>query len=125
MRKLILKYLFLFYKYFDKGSNKSVAFERSIMTFIFQLFLNVYALVIYLGVADLYFSFEDNTPRWKKYFFVFFIITTAFLMIRKIFTKEEVLKVEMNKATIRKGHLLVFAYFLISLFILIILIKNK
>ncbi len=62
MKSLILKFLFLFYNYYDKGSTKSIAYQSSIIALIIAIFLNLYSVLI-LGVEDKYLTFSDSTYK--------------------------------------------------------------
>lgn len=48
MKNLILKFLFLFYKYYDKGSTKSIAYMSALIALMMVLFLNIFSILIYL-----------------------------------------------------------------------------
>ncbi len=63
MKSLILKFLFLFYNYYDKGSTKSIAYQSSIIALIIAIFLNLYSVLIFSGVEDKYLTFSDSTYK--------------------------------------------------------------
>ena len=120
--KTITKILFLFYKYYDKGSTKEIAYESSIIALIMIIFINIFSLILLTGVVT-YLPFSGNA-RWLKYIIAFiFYVFPSYILIRKRFKKEDILRTEMKSSSIKKGYFLIVSYILISVITLIFLIK--
>jgi hypothetical protein len=125
MKALILKFLFLFYKYYDKGSTKSIAYQSSIMALMMAIFLNLYSVLIYTRVEDKYLTFSDCTHKWQKYLITMLFLLPIYFGMKKIFKKEDILKIEMDKPTMRKGYFIIVAYIILSMLMLTFIIRNK
>ena len=125
MKNLILKFLFLFYKYYDKGSTKSIAYFSALTAFIKVLFLNVYTILIYFNIYDKYLTFSYGTSKWQKYLWATIFLLPFYFGLNLFLKKEDVLKIEMDKSTMRKGYFIIVAYILLSMVILALVIQSK
>lgn len=125
MRSIILKILFLFYSYYDKGSTKSIAYFSALTAFIMVLYLNVFALLIYFDVLKRNPQQLSPTPMSVKYFIGFLIFIPVFYILSRAFTEEEILNIEMDKRSMRKGYFIIVAYIILSLLMLTFIIRNK
>jgi len=125
MRNLILRYLYLFYKYYDKGSTKSIAYTSALIALIMVLFLNIYSILIAFNVLQTNPNNSDSTPMYIKYLIGFGIFIPIFLFLKRYFKKEDVLRVEMDSNSIRKGYFIIVFYIILSILILIFIIQNK
>ena len=125
MKKLIYKFLFLFYHYYNKGSTKSIAYQSSIMALMMLLFLNLYSVLILTGIEDKYLMFLDGTLKWQKYFITSLFLVPIYFGIKKIFRKNDILKIEMDKSTMRKGYFIIVGYIILSMLMLAFIIRNK
>ncbi len=125
MKKLILQFLFLFYHYYDKGSTKSIAYFSALTALIMVIFLNSFAMIIYFDFAQRNPDYSSRTPMSIKYLIGFIIFIPIFFILKKIFKKENILKIEMDKSTMRKGYFIIVSYIILSLFMLIYIIQNK
>lgn len=125
MKNLILKFLYLFYKYYDKGSTKSIAYISALTALMMVLFLNIFSILILTGIGKVYFVFLEGTPISIKYLLVFVIFFPIFILIKKIFKMEDMLKVEMDKITMRKGYFIIVAYIFLSILMLTLIIQNN
>lgn len=95
------------------------------MTFMIVLFLNIYAILVYSGLEDKYLSFADNTLMWQKYLITTLFLIPIYFMLRKLFKKEDILKTEMDKPTMRKGYFIIVTYIILSMLMLTLIIRNK
>jgi hypothetical protein len=125
MKKLILKFLFLFYHYYDKGSTKPIAYFSALTALIMVLFLNVFAMLIYLDVINRNPDYSIRTPMSIKYLIGFILFIPIVFILKKIFKKEDILKIEMDKSTMRKGYFIIVSYIILSMVMLIYIIQNK
>ena len=124
MKNLILKFLFLFYKYYDKGSTKSIAYTSALIALIMVLFLNVFSILIFIGIEKKYLVFSDGVPIYIKYLIGFTLFILIFFILKRAFKKEDILKIEMDKPSMRNGYILIIAYIISSMFILTVIIQN-
>ena len=125
MKNLILKFLFLFYKYYDKGSTKDIAFEKSIASLILVLFLNIFSLLIIFNVLERHPDNSNGTLMSIKYLIGFAIFIPIFFILKIFFKKEDVLNIEMDKPTMRKGYFIIVTYIILSMLMLTFIIQNK
>lgn len=124
MRNVILKVLFLFYHYYDKGSTKGIAYFSSIMALVGIMAINTLFVLIILGVIDCL-PMEEN-HRWKNYLLVaiLYVLPLYFLIGSKC-KKTDVLKVKLKKS-LRFNYFLLVTYIIFSVALLIaaILLRN-
>ncbi len=116
MKKLILKFLFLFYNYYGEGSSKSIAYFSALAALILTLFLNMFTILAFFGVVNR--NSNSETAKVVQYLVGFLIFIPAFYILKNIFKEEEVLKIKMEKSTIRKGYSLVICYLVLSVSLL-------
>jgi hypothetical protein len=118
MKSIIYKFLFLFYRYYDKGSTKNVAYFSAITALLMVLFLNVYSFLIFTKIDENYLTFQENTPRWQKYAVVLFIVLPIYWVMIRVFKKDDILKVTMDNCSIKRGYILAVAYITLSVAVL-------
>lgn len=124
MKNVILKMLFLFYHYYDKGSTRGIAYFSSIMALVGIMAINTLFVLVILGVID-YLPMKEN-HRWQNYLLVviLYVLPLYFLISSKC-KKTDVLKVKLKKS-LRFNYFLLVAYIIFSVALLIaaILLKN-
>ena len=118
MKNLILKFLFLFYRYYDKGSTKSIAYTSALIALMMVLFLNIFLIIIIAGVNIRHYVFSYAIPISVKYLIGFIIFIPIFFTLKHFFKKEDVLKIEMDTITMRKGYLIIIVYIITSMLLL-------
>ncbi len=89
------------------------------------LFLNVFALLIYFNIIKRNQDYSTQTPMSIKYLIGFLIFIPILFILKRTFTKEDILKIEMDKPTMRKGYIIIVGYIIVSVLFLIWVIKNK
>jgi hypothetical protein len=125
MKKIINKFLSLLYDYYNDGSTQSIAYEKSIITLILVLFLNIYSILVYTGIEDKYLSFSTETPMWQKYLIVLLSLLPIYYSLKRIFKKEIILRIRLDKPSKRRGYIIIIGYILASMIILTLIIQNK
>lgn len=125
MKRLILKFIFLFYKYYDKGSTKSIAYLSALSAFILILFMNILFLLIFFDVLKRNSEFSIATSMYVKYLLGFLILIPTLFTLSRIFPKEEIIKMEMDKSSMRKGYFLIVSYVILSIVLLVFVINVK
>jgi hypothetical protein len=66
MKSIIYKFLFLFYRYYDKGTTKNVAYFSAITALLMVLFLNVYSFLIFTKIDENYLTFSGKYSSLAK-----------------------------------------------------------
>lgn len=125
MKKIVYQFLFLFYSYYNKGSAKNIAYQSSMIALIMTLFLNIFFVLIATGLAGKYFKNSIDLNTWQKYIVGFIIFIPIYWLLKTIFKKEDVLKIEMTESKMKKGYFIVVVYIIFSIIMLIISIKSK
>lgn len=125
MKNIILKFLFLFYRYYDKGSTKSIAYFSALNALIIVLFLNLFSVLIFFDVVKRNPEYSIKTSMVIKYLNGYVIYIPIFLILKKIFRKEDILKIEMDKPSMKRGYFIIITYIILSILILILSIRNK
>jgi hypothetical protein len=122
VKKMIYRILFLFYHYYNNGSAKEIAYFSSLTAFISLLFLNLYAILIYFGVDDLVFPFLNETSRPYRYVNIFFFLIPVYILMYKIFRKEELSKIQIDNKSLRKQQNILAIYYVSSVCLLLFVI---
>lgn len=119
MNKIITKVLFLFYRYYDKGSTKSIAYTSSISALIGLIFINVFSIIVLFRIADI--IPLHNSSRAINYliFGLFFYLPMYILLSRK-YKKEEIKNVRITN--LKFGYIYLLSYILFSVSLLTFLI---
>lgn len=94
MKRLMLKALFLFYKYYDKGSTKSIAYFSALIALMMIIFLNIFPILILFGKIKRNSKNTVGTSMALKYLIGFLIFIPTFLTLKNIFKKEDILEVK-------------------------------
>jgi hypothetical protein len=120
MKKLIIKFIFLFYKYYDKGSTKDIAYESAIIVFVVFATLNLAAIFKFFDI-DIFFIVKSLYPRHLKYLLSFVIyLLPAFFLVRKLYPKVVIVEYFMDKSMMRIGYFFIILYMIISIAMLIL-----
>lgn len=125
MKNLFFRFLYLFYRYYDKGSTREIAYEAALLALIFVLFLNIFSILLYFSIPDIYFPNSSAVPKFKKYIVGFLILIPVLFLFKNAFKKHEIINVKMNKNEIRIGYFIVVSYILCSVILLIWVINNR
>lgn len=117
------KILYIFYKYYNDGPTKDIAYLKSITVFLLLLFINILTLSAFLGVKLP--NMEGKSTIFKYLVFLVVYGLPAYFLINNFVRKEDLedKKLEMQYKKIH-GWILV-GYFLLSVFLLILAIKFK
>ncbi len=125
MKKLILKFIFLFYKYYDKGSTKDIAYESAILAFVGFITLNVAAIFKFFDV-DIFFLIKADYPRYLKYLLCFVIyLIPPYFIVRRYYPKKAIESYYMDKPNMNIGYFFIIFYIVISILILIYSVEYK
>lgn len=123
MKNLITKFIFLFFKYYDKGSTKDIAYESAILAFVGFTTLNIAAIFNFFDL-DVFYLVKADYPRYLKYLLCFVIyLLPAFVLIRKYYPKSVIDEYDMDKSKIRIGYFLIILYVIISIALLILSVE--
>ncbi|GIV28668.1 MAG: hypothetical protein KatS3mg027_2482 [Bacteroidia bacterium] len=119
---LFLKFLFLFYTYYNKGSTKSIAYFSALIALMMVLFLNIFSLLIHFDVIG---RNSIIAPMSIKYLIGFIIFMFLFPVMKSIFRERDMLKIKMSKFEMKVGYIVVVMYIILSVLLLIYTIQNK
>lgn len=120
MRTFIKQFIFLFYKYYDKGSTKDIAYESAVLAFVGLTTLNIAAILNFFDL-NLFFIVNSDFPRALKYLIGLGIYLLPFFFLVKIyFPKKVITNYEMNKSAMRQGYFLIVFHIVISIILLIL-----
>ncbi len=122
MRKVISFILFLFYDYYKEGKHtKLIAYEQSILVFLFLVFMNLSSIFIFFDTLDLL-PGRLSDPKWQQYLEAgVFYFSPGYLIIGMIFKKEDIISLRYDEEIVRKGKVTLFSYFAFSFLALMIL----
>lgn len=114
MKRVIKFILFLFYRYYDQGSTKEIAYEKSIFSMMLLLFINIFTLLIILNKTDIM-PYNASDPRWLQYLKTISIfVLPGFILISIIFRKKEIINLKYDEDKIDKGNTILIMYIALS-----------
>lgn len=111
--------LYLFYRYYDKGSTKQIAYEKAIFSTLTLLFLNITALGNFLSLIPNHSWFSTQT-RSIKYLTVFGILMVGYFIISRVFPREKVVTHEQLGNRYKLHSWILFSYVVFSVLLVII-----
>lgn len=105
------------YKYYDSGSTKSIAYFKAIIALIMVFMLLGFNIFAFFDLMNRLPGGKE-TSRYVEYLVGVIITLTVAFVIGRIFKKEEVLKITMNKRERRIGYIWIIFYYVFT-FVLI------
>ncbi len=126
MKKTLEFVLYLFYKYYDKGSTKVIAYQSALIAASVLLFMNIMAILIALDIdINKVFPVIETHGRLIKFISSALLWLPFYLIFRYAFKEENLLKLEVSKRKQSVGGLLLIFYILLSIVLLVFVIKLK
>ncbi len=126
MKKLIYFTLYLFYKYYNKGSSRTIAYEASIMALSFLIFMNLFALTILFSVNDDVYNFIRSDNGFMKIIKISILLLPPIITLRIFFKKANIIELKYEKTRIKNGNIFLLSYILISFIAIVVLaMKDK
>jgi hypothetical protein len=124
MKKIIEFVVYIFYRYYDKGSTQSIAYPSALMSTSLLIYINLSTLLIALGV-----DYNRISPVIESYgrgirFLSAFLLWLPFFFLLKMFLrKKDIVKKSYTNQVVRIGNISLLLYIIFSMLILIFLIK--
>ncbi len=124
MKKIIEFVVYIFYRYYDKGSTQSIAYPSALMSTSLLIYINLSTLLIALGV-----DYNRISPVIESYgrgirFLSAFLLWLPFFFLLKMFLrKKDIAKKSYTNQVVRMGNISLLLYIIFSMLILIFLIK--
>jgi len=126
MKKLIMIITVLFYKYYDKGSTKIIAYESALIAVSALIFMNLLALLMFFKIDISFVStIEQKIGGISKLILGLLLILPQFLILRFSINKEYLVKIRIEQTQIRIWNILLILYIVFSIVVLIISIKLR
>ncbi len=111
-----MKYIiYLFFRYYDKGTTKDIAFIKSLLCFIFVIFINIISLMLFIVPTFLQ-SFHFASRR-QSYLFFICLFGIVYFILNKFVLEEEIKSILPSKNVNMHGWLLFF-YIISSIIIM-------
>jgi hypothetical protein len=124
MKNLFELVTHLFYRYYNKGSTKVIAYESAVIAVSALIFLNVFAILMLFNLDTTWVSkIEQNYGKTIKLISGLFLILPQYILLRYLLKKEDVIKKQIDLNQIRKWNVLLIAYIVFSVLLLILSIK--
>lgn len=126
MKKLFEFITHLFYRYYNKGSTKVIAYESALIAVSAIIFLNVFAVLMFFNLDTTWVSkIEQNFGKTVKLISGLFLILPQYILLRYYLKKEDVIKKQIDLNQIKKWNVLLIAYIIFSVLLLVFSIKLK
>ena len=124
MKKLFEFITYLFYRYYNKGSTKVIAYQSALIAVSFIIFLNVFAILMFFNLDTSWVSkIEQNFGKTVKLISGLFLILPQYIILRYSLKKEDVINKQVNLYQIKRWNLILVIYIVFSVILLIFSIK--
>lgn len=124
MKNLFELITHLFYRYYNKGSTRVIAYQSALIAVSFLIFLNVFAVLMFFNLDTSWVSkIEQNYGKTIKLISGLFLILPQYVLLRYSLKKEDVIKKHINLNQIKRWNILLIAYIVFSVLLLIFSIK--
>ncbi len=111
--------LYLFYKYYSKGSTKSIAYFSALCAMVLLIYINVFEILILLNKVNIL-PFARSDSRIEKYAKMALLSLPVFLIIAFFIRPDELQKSYYQVEKVKKGGVYLICYILISMIILFV-----
>ncbi len=126
MKRILEFIIFIFYRYYDKGSTKIIAYESALIGITLLAFLNVFAILVFFDVnIDKIFPIIETHGRVVKYLSSVVLWLPIYLIFRYFFKKDDIINQEVSKKAILFGNIGLIIYIVISVILLVIAIRSR
>lgn len=125
MKRLFEFVLYLFYRYYNKGSTKIIAYESALIALTALIFLNVLAVLIFFNVDISWVDkIEKDYGKFVKLIVGILIILPLYFVLFSIIKKENITKRKVDDLKeIKKWNIVLVSYIVFSVLLLIISVK--
>ena len=124
MKKLFEFITYLFYRYYNKGSTKVIAYESALIAVSALIFLNAFAVLMFFNLDTTWVAkIEQNYGKTVKLISGLFLILPQYVLLRYSLKKEDVIKKHINLNLIKRYNIFLMAYIFFSVLLLIFSIK--
>jgi uncharacterized membrane protein len=124
MKKLFEFITYLFYRYYNKGSTKVIAYESALIAVSALIFLNAFAVLMLFNLDTTWVAkIEQNYGKTVKLISGLFLILPQYVLLRYSLKKEDVIKKHINLNQIKRWNIFLIAYIVFSVLLLIFSIK--
>jgi len=126
MKKLFEFITHLFYRYYNRGSTKVIAYESAIVAVSALIFLNVFTVLVFFNFDTTWVSkIEQNYGKTMKLILGLLLIMPQYVLLRYSLKKEEVIKKQIDLTQIKNWNILLVVYIVFSVLLLIFSIKTS
>lgn len=129
MRKLLEYVIFLFYKYYDKGSTKSISYFKSLTSTSALLFLITTDILLALGIDfEYYIPIIREYGRFVEFLSCSFLFLPFYIPLAIFIRKEDIKSKSYSPRSIKLGNILLIISIVTAFVLLAILafsLKNR
>ena len=112
--------VYLLYRYYDKDSTKSIAYESAILISVVVLLINFLTIMGLLGLRDKIKLLGGDDSRIIEYIKVAVYTTLAYFGLSLLFKKKNIKGLQYDGEEIKRGYFFVVAYGLFSFVMMIV-----
>lgn len=124
MKNILEFVIYIFYRYYDKGSTQSIAYPSALMSTSLLIYINLSTLLIALGVDYNRISpVIESYGRGIRFLSAFLLWLPFFFLLKMFFRKKNIVKKSYTNQVVRIGNVSLLLYIIFSMLILIFLIK--
>lgn len=126
MKKLIETVIYLFYRYYNRGSTRVIAYESAILAVAFIFFMNTLAIVTNFKVNNYWItSFVQENGNIFKLIFGALLVLPTYFVLKFNFKRESITTIKIPIKNIKRWNIYLIMYILLSIIFLIYSALNK
>ncbi len=111
--------IFLLYKAWSYGNFKDIAYTCALFTLVFFVWFNVTAATGILGMSPII-PYNSSDSKLMGYFKISWFFIPAYFILNLLFKKKEIIVLEYDKRTLKKGYIGLLIYGILSLMFFIL-----
>ncbi len=118
--------MYIFYKYYSKGSTRSIPYISALLAISLLIFMNALALMVFIGIdTENILPIIEIKGRVNKLLSGALIILPLFIVLRLILPKKRVEKLEFSKRAVQTGNIGMIFYILLSIALIVIAVETS
>ena len=117
---------YIFYRYYNKGSTATIAYESTLLAISAIIFMNVLALLLFFEIdTQKVLPIIEDKGRVVKLLSGFLLFLPQYLILRWIISPKRIKNLDYSLKVIKYGNIGMIFYILLSMTLLVIAIKTK
>ena len=112
--------VFLLYRYFERSSSKSIAYESSLVVMTVFISLNFLAISTLLGLDVGRIAFNDDGDKIIQYLKSAIYMAPIYFLFTLLFKRKEIVGLEYDERKMKRGYYFLVLYGFLTLLLLVV-----